>query len=162
MLWNPFLPNKVNFFVQEIWWGKIITSAQFQKRGYPFASMCPLCGTVEEILERLCIHSPNILRLQISLFSSLVGSWTCPFFIPLRFTYLLEKKDAKLWPAAPFCLLSEIWKERNKVVFEDETLYFEKLKSSFLRSFSLWASVSHVSGDSFVRIFLYDLSYVQG
>ena len=47
-----------------------------------------------------------------------------------------EEKDAKLWRAVPLCLIWAIWKERNRVVFEDEAFSKTRLKSCFLFSFS--------------------------
>ena len=52
---------------------------------------------------------------------------------------LLRKKVSKLWRAAPLCLMWAIWKERNKVVFEDVVISFVRLKSFFIRSLSSWA-----------------------
>ena len=48
----------------------------------------------------------------------------------------MRKKDAKLWKAVPLCLIWAIWKERNKVVFEDEAFSKSRLKSCFLFTFS--------------------------
>ena len=63
----------------------------------------------------------------------------------------LRKKDFKLWRAVPLCLIWAIWKERNRVVFEDEAFSRTRLKSCFLYSFSSWASLVHDMEHSFVR-----------
>ena len=47
------------------------------------------------------------------------------------------KKRKDVWSAGPLCLFSTIWKERNKIAFEDATLSIQKLKSSFV--YFLWA-----------------------
>ena len=53
----------------------------------------------------------------------------------------MRKKDAKLWRAVPLCLFWAIWKERNRVVFDDEAFSKSRLKSCFLFSFSSWAGL---------------------
>ena len=63
----------------------------------------------------------------------------------------LKKKEAKLWWAAPLCLLWAIRIERNKVVFEDMQFSFDRLKSFFLRSFCKWATMIADVNLSFLR-----------
>ena len=70
---------------------------------------------------------------------------------------LLKKKEAKLWRAAPSCLLWVIWIERNKVVFEDMRFSFDRLKSFFLSSFCAWATMIPDMDLSFVRRLLCSL-----
>lgn len=118
----------------------VLTSTQLQKRGHTLASMCPVCGKAKETIEHLCIHCPMIWRSCTALFSASLTGWTCPFLVHdviIGWTCPppLSKKDVKVWRATPFCLLWEIWRERNKVVFEDGT-FLLRLKSSFLRSSS--------------------------
>ena len=67
------------------------------------------------------------------------------FRLPLR------KKESKLWKAVPLCMLWTIWKERNRIVFEDECFSRTRLKSCFLRSISSWASLIQDVEHSFVR-----------
>lgn len=44
---------------------------------------------------------------------------------------------------------------KRSFFFKDISFSFERLKSSFFRSYSSWASTSHLLDDSFLRIFLY-------
>ena len=57
------------------------------------------------------------------------------------FTMPLGKKDSKLWRVVPVCLLWVIWKERNKIIFEDVGFSFDGGKSSFCNSLFSWACV---------------------
>ena len=47
------------------------------------------------------------------------------------------------------CLLWVIWKERNKIIFEDVAFSLDRVKSSFCNSF-FWACVYHGLDLSFV------------
>ena len=69
VLWNPHVPIEVGFFAWGAWWGKNLTMIQLKKRGYSFASRCPLCGLEEEVLEHLFIHCLKIWCLWKALYS---------------------------------------------------------------------------------------------
>ena len=155
MMWNPTVPTKVGFFAWEVWWGKTLTMDQLKKRGFSLASRCAFCGQDEESLEHLFIHCPKVWCIWTAIFSLSGGGWVCPFLVKdlLRgWLHLpMQKKDAKLWRAVPLCLLWAIWKERNRVVFDDEAFSKSRLKSSFLFSFSSWASLMIEVDHPFVR-----------
>ena len=57
------------------------------------------------------------------------------------FTLPLSKKDSKLLRAVPLCLLWVIWKERNKIIFEDVAFSLDRVKSFFCNSLFSWACV---------------------
>ena len=59
---------------------------------------------------------------------------------------LKDKKRSKVWRAAPLCLFWTVWKERNRIVFENEVLSIQRLKNSFLCNLSSWANSSIVEG----------------
>ena len=147
MLWNPIIPTKVGFFAWEVWWDKILTMDRLKKRGFFLASRCALCGKDEESLEHLLIHYPKVWCIWTAIFSLSGGGWVCHFLVKdlmLGWLHLpLRKKDAKLWRTVPLCLIWAIWKERNRVMFEDEVFSKTRLKSCFLFSFSSWASLVH-------------------
>ena len=41
--------TKVGFFAWEVWWGKIPTTDQLRKRGFPLTSRCPFCSEAKEV-----------------------------------------------------------------------------------------------------------------
>ena len=155
MLWNPTVPTKVGFFAWEVWWGKILTMDQLKNRGFSLASRCVFCGNDEESLEHLFIHCPKVWCMWTAIFSLSGGGWVCPFLVQdlLRgWLHLpMRKKDAKLGRAVPLYLFWAIWKERNRVVFDDEAFSKSRLKSCFLFSFSSWASLMFEVEHPFVR-----------
>ena len=123
------------------------------------ASRCPFCGEVEEALEHLLIHCPKIWCMWSALFP-LSGDYRVvyPFLVKDLFlgwpSFPLRKKVSKLWRAVPLCLMWAIYKERNRVVFEDVCFSISRLKGCFLRSFCSWASLIHDMDYSFVRCIL--------
>ena len=82
---------------------------QLKKRGFSLAKRCPFCGQAEEVLEHLFIHCPKICGLWTVLFSLSEGGWICPLLVRkllLGWVRLpLNKKETKMWRAAPLCLL---------------------------------------------------------
>ena len=86
-----------------------------------------------------------------ALFSLSGGGCVCPLLVKdLMLGWLrlpLRKKDLKLWRAVPLYLIWAIWKERNRVVFEDDGFSRTRLK----KNLSSWASLIHDVEHSFVR-----------
>ena len=127
MLWNPHIPSKVGFFAWEVWWGKVFTSTQLKKRGFHLASKCPFYGREEEELEHILIHCRAIWGQCTDLLSAFGPSCTCPFLvkdlIQSWMHFLVGKKAKAIWIAAPLLLCWAIWKERNKIIFEDATFH---------------------------------------
>ena len=131
---------------------------QLKKIGFSMASRCPFCGEAEEALVHLLIHYPKIWCMWSALFSLSRACWVCPFMVKDLFmdwpSLPLRKKVSKLWRAVPLCLMWAIWKERNRVVFEDVRFSISRLKGCFLRSFCSWASLIHDMDYSLVRFIL--------
>ena len=48
----------------------------------------------------------------------------------------MGKKRSKVWMAAPLCLV--VWKERDRIVFENEKLSIHRMKNSFVCNFWFW------------------------
>ena len=54
------------------------------------------------------------------------------------------KKRKRVWMAAPLCIFWTLWKERNRVAFENEVPSAHRMKSVFLFTLWLWAKLYSV------------------
>ena len=43
-----------------------------------------------------------------------------------------DKKHRKIWRAAPLCLFWTVWKERNRIAFDNEVLLIQRMKNFFV------------------------------
>ena len=50
----------------------------------------------------------------------------------------MGKKLRKVWMTPPFCLFWLVWKERNKIAFENEEFSIQMMKNSFVCNFWPW------------------------
>ena len=150
IIWSTFVPTKVGFFAWEASWGKVLTQNQLKRRGWNLANRCPLCCDEEETINHILIHCSKAKVLWDLLFSLFGVNWVLPFLVrdtllgwhaPLK-----DKKHSKVWWAAPLCLFWMVWKERNRIVFENEVLSLQRLKNSFICNLLSWANSSIIEG----------------
>ena len=66
--------------------------------------------------------------LQLTVKDTLLG-WSDSF---------VDKKRGKIWRAAPLCLFWTMWKERNRIAFDNEALSIQRLKTSFACNLFSW------------------------
>ena len=66
--------------------------------------------------------------LQLTVKDTLLG-WSDSF---------VDKKRGKIWRAAPLCLFWTMWKERNRIAFDNEALSIQRLKTSFVCNLFSW------------------------
>ncbi|RVW93513.1 putative ribonuclease H protein [Vitis vinifera] len=124
MIWSPCVPTKVSFFAWEASWGKVLTLDQLKKRGRILANRCFLCCEEEESIDHILIHCTRARVLWELLFALFGVTWVLPFSV--RDTLIgwrgfnLGKKRRKVWKAAPLCLFWAVWKERNRIAFDNE------------------------------------------
>ena len=64
----------------------------------------------------------------------------------------VRKKARKIWKTIPSSLFWVIWKERNMIVFENESFSFIRLKQAFINSLTTWASLIYEGDYSIVRL----------
>ena len=82
----------------------------------------------------------------------------CPLLLKDLFlgwtVFPIKKRARKLWRVAPLGLLWAIWKERNRIVFDDVPFSLSRLKSSFVSLLISWAGCIETEEGTFVRILL--------
>ena len=64
------------------------------------------------------------------------------------------KKRKKVWRAALLCLFWAVWRERNKMTFENEAFFTYKLKSYFICNFWSWSNAHSRDRDRTLLAFL--------
>ena len=143
LIWNNRVPPKVSVFTWEVWWGKVLTGDQLKRRGFQLANRCPMCKEEEENLGHLFLHCPTIWRFWALLISLSGMEWVCLLRIRDLMmgwsTFPIRKEAKKLWKAALSSLLWAVWKERNRVTFDNLNFSSHRIKHSFISSITPWA-----------------------
>ena len=68
--------------------------------------------------------------------------------------FQIRKQVRKLWKVAPLCIFWAIWKERNRVVFEDDSFSYDRLKLYFINSLISWARLIYEGDISIASVLL--------
>ena len=143
IIWSPCVPTKVGFFAWEALWGKVLTLDQLKRGGWPIANRCFLCCTEKESINHILIHCSKARVLWELVFALFGVMWILPLLA--RDTFLgwhgsfVRKKRRKAWMATPLCLFWSIWKERNRIAFENEDLSIQRMKYSFVCNRWSWS-----------------------
>ena len=131
---------------------------QLKKRGYQMPIKCPLCKKVEEDLDHLFIHCLVVWGMWAALLSIPGFQWVCPYSLKEVMSrwscFPIKKKAKKVWMAAPLSLIWAIWRERNRIVFEDEVFSPNRMKLSFVSALISWAGLILNVECSLARILL--------
>ena len=120
----------------------MLTLDHLKKRGWTLANRCFLCCAEEESIDHILIHCTKARVLSELLFALFGVMWVLPYSV--KDTLLvwhginMGKKHSKVWIAAPLCLFWAIWKERNRIAFENKELSIHRMKSSFVYNFWVW------------------------
>ena len=127
---------------------------QLKKRGYHFASICPFCRKNENSLDHILIHYSAIWELWATILSVTRISWACPYMVKDLFCAWsqlpVKKINRKLW-WVPLCFCWAIWKERNRIMFEDAPFSPSRLKHSIISSLFFWVGIMPDVDTSFVK-----------
>ena len=104
-----------------------------------------LCCSEEELIDHILIHCTMARVLWELLFAIFGVTWVLP--LSIRETFIgwhgsfVGKKRKKAWMIAPLCLFWTVWKERNKIVFDNEELLIQRMKNSFVCNFWSWTKL---------------------
>ena len=143
IIWNPCVPTKVGFFAWEAFWGKVLTLDQLKKRGRCLANRCFLCYKEEESIDHILIQCSKARVLWELLFALFGVSWVLPYSVRDTLSgwsgFNMGKKRRKVWKAAPSCIFWAVWKERNRIAFDNEELSMNRLKNSFVCNLWVWS-----------------------
>ena len=133
LCWDPAGLPKAGIFLWAAMQKRILTADRIRKMGFEGPSRCILCKEAEENPEHLlyaCKVSQECWRwLQSKL------NWTSPLASKWIDHLLGWPKNAshkiygKLWNISPAIVLWEIWKERNRRLFQNQSLSEESLYS---------------------------------
>ena len=143
IIWSPCVPTKVGFFAWEASLGKVLTQDQLKRRGWNLANKCVLCCAKEETINHILVHCSKMRVLWDLVFSLFGVNWVLPLTVRDTllgwFASFVDKKCGKTWREAPLCLFWTVWKERNRIVFDNEVLSIQRMKNSFVCNFFSWA-----------------------
>ena len=118
--------------------------------------MCPFCRKEEEELKHILIHCHAIWGQWTDLLLAFGVDWTCPFLakdlIRSWIHFLIRKKAKAIWRVAPLLLFGVIWKERNKIIFEDAIFSLLRLKLSVIPSLLTWGGFIPKADIKIVRL----------
>ena len=128
----------MSFFTLKVWWGKVPTMNPLKKGGHHLASKYPLCRKNEEEPEHLLVHCPMIWGLWAAPTYVTRGVWACPLtirdFLLCWSAFQVRKHARKFWKVAPLILIWAKFGRRNKIVFEDASFSYDRLKLLFISS----------------------------
>ena len=152
LVWNPVAPPKTGVFAWEAAWGRVLTLDQLKRRGMTFANRCFMCEEEEETIDHLLIHC-KFAKMLWDLLLSIVGiSWVFPNTILHTLIAwqgaAVGKKRKKIWLAAPLCLFWNLWRARNRLVFENEAPSVQRIKANFVTNLWSWAKMHSVDNTS--------------
>ena len=122
------------------------------------SSTCPLCRNAKEDLDHLLIHCPAVWGMWAALISIPGFQWVCPYLVKEVLSgwscFPIRKRTRKLWLTTPLSFIWAIWKERNRVVYEDVVFSPNRMKLSFVSALISWAGLIPNVECSLVRILL--------
>ena len=148
----------MGFFSWEATWGRVLTLDQLKCWRRVLANRCYLCEEDEETIEHLLVHCKKAKMLW-DLFLLIVGTnWVFPSSV--LHTLLsckgatVGKKRKKIWLVASLYLFWILWRERNRVTFENDVTSSQRTKTTFLSNLWSWANLCSVDNtNSFLDFF---------
>ena len=118
---------------------------QLKNRGWTLANRCFFCLTKGESTNHILIHYTKIRVLWELLFALFGVTWVLSCLVRKTllgwYGSLVSKKRKKVWKLTLLCLFWAVWKERNRIAFNNEEFSVHRLKNSFVCSFWSWTKL---------------------
>ena len=136
----------------------MFTLDQLKRRGMTFANRCFLCEEDGETIEHLLIQCKSA-KMSWNLFLLVVGaSWVFPPSVLHTLVawqgHAVGKKHKKIWMVAPLCLFWTLWCTRNRLVFENEVTFAQRIRANFVTNLWTWANLYRIDNMNSVLDFL--------
>lgn len=126
IIWDTIASPQVAFFAWEAMWERVRTLDKVQRKGISLANQRYLCNKMEETANHFLLHSQKT-RVLRSLLLGLFGlSWVLAESVKDTLyawnTKAVKNHKQKAWQVAPLCLFWIVWKQQNKIEFQDGKL----------------------------------------
>ena len=103
--------------------------------------MLSICGCAEETIHHILLYCTIVSALWEIIFNLVGVHWVFPKTMKEAITSwkgsFVGQKRKKAWRIVPLCIFWSVWKERNCIIFKDETLTVQRLKLNFV--YNLWS-----------------------
>ena len=138
LIWQARTENKCKFFAWTLSNDKILTADNLAKRGWPHHPLCSLCNQAPETSSHLCLMCPYALQTWTRVFSlsncnilSRVSPQNFSTFMSWwqQASLLTPKGDRKNFNGLVIYIVWNIWKERNRRIFQQVELTSLELAS---------------------------------
>jgi hypothetical protein len=150
-IWKANLWPKVATFLWLVAHGKILTQDHLLHRGFSGPGLCTLCHNGSESVDHLLSLAPSIRPSGIKE-SSLLDNpirTLIPFVLPsLDGDPMALRTLNWIWQLFPSFVLWEIWKERNRHIFKDESLQLPFVWARIKQDISETVLVAKWNGDA--------------
>ena len=129
---SPYVPPRVGFFVWVASWRKVLTLDQLKRRGWTLANRCFFCLAEEESTNHILTIARRLEFCGSYYSLSLWGDLGSP---------LLNKGDSPWLVWVLYAFFWVVWKERNRIAFDNEEFSVHRLKYSFVCSLWSWTKL---------------------
>ncbi|KAF5185846.1 hypothetical protein FRX31_024566 [Thalictrum thalictroides] len=134
IVWKVSVPYKVKVFMWCLIWGRLLTTDRLRRLGMIIPNRCTLCKIEEETVEHL-FQTCSFTKLVWEAFLNGVGMDGSRYQVTGEIQQWLQgwpklnssRWGTVVWQLTPYAVLWTVWKSKNNVIFNDESLTAEKV-----------------------------------
>ena len=129
--WHRHIPTKILLFGLLVWKRRVLTWDALMHRGFQGPGWCILCRNHEESVDHLFFTCSVDVQIW-KLFSPLLGESPG---VPVDFMDGVNRWDKlrNKYQSLPFFLIWEIWKMRNRIIFEDGLFSIHAIHNAIMK-----------------------------